>query len=261
MSKLKTMLHGFFKYRFLLRELVSRDIKIRYRRSVLGLLWTVLNPILMMGVMTIVFSNIFRFDIENFPIYFFAGNILFSFMTESTTNALYSIVSSGSLIKKVYIPKYLFPISKILSSTVNLVFSFLSMLLVMVVTRAPFHPTLLLSPIAAIYVIIFSAGVGLLLSTAMTFFRDVAHLYSVLTLAWMYLTPIFYPPSLLQEKLPLVLTLNPMYHYISMMRDLVLYGKLPSLSAHLVCLSISFGTLLVGLLVFYKKQERFILFV
>ena len=245
MSKLKTMLHGFFKYRFLLRELVSRDIKIRYRRSVLGLLWTVLNPILMMGVMTIVFSNIFRFDIENFPIYFFAGNILFSFMTESTTNALYSIVSSGSL----------------MSSTVNLVFSFLSMLLVMVVTRAPFHPTLLLSPIAAIYVIIFSAGVGLLLSTAMTFFRDVAHLYSVLTLAWMYLTPIFYPPSLLQEKLPLVLTLNPMYHYISMMRDLVLYGKLPSLSAHLVCLSISFGTLLVGLLVFYKKQERFILFV
>ena len=143
MKKISVMFSGFFKYKDLLMELVSRDIKIRYRRSVLGLFWTLLNPILMMTVMTLVFSGLFRFDIENFPIYFFTGHILFTFLTESTTNGMHSIVESSNLIKKVYIPKYLFPLSKVLSSGVNLIFSFVAMIFVMIATGVKFYSTML----------------------------------------------------------------------------------------------------------------------
>lgn len=261
MNKMKTMLSGFYKYRDLLKELVSRDIKIRYRRSVLGLLWTLLNPILMMTVMTLVFSNIFRFDIENFPIYFFAGNILFSFVTEATTNAMNSIIGSGSLIKKVYVPKYLFPVSKVFSSVVNLLFSFVAMLLVMVVTQVPFHVTLFLVPIVLVYVVLFSIGLGMILATLQVFFRDTGHLYGVFTLAWMYLTPIFYPASLLEGRLDVVLKLNPMVHYIDFLRDIVLYNTVPSMRENLICAAISAVFLLLGMLVFYRKQDKYILFV
>lgn len=261
MSKLKTILTGFAKYRVLLEELTVRDIKIRYRRSVLGLFWTILNPILMMTVMTLVFSNFFRFEIEHFPIYFFAGNILFSFMTEATTNAMNSVVGNSNLIKKVYVPKYLFPLSKVFSSVVNLFFSFLAMLMVMAVTGVQFQITLVLVPAIFCYVILFSIGLGMILAAAQVFFRDTGHLYSVFTLAWMYLTPIFYPRSLLEEQLEMVLHLNPMVHYIDFMRDIVLYGNVPSMQENLICAGISIIMVLAGLWIFYRYQDRFILYV
>lgn len=261
MIKLKGLLFGIKKYKSLIYELVIRDIKIRYKRSVLGLLWTLINPILMMTVMTLVFSNLFKFDIENFPIYLFAGNIMFSFMVEATTNALYSVTGNGSLIRKVYIPKYLFPLSKVLSSAVNLFFSFIAMMIVMAFTGVSFTPTLLLAPVLIIYLIIFCIGLGLILATLMVFYRDVAQLYSVITLAWMYLTPIFYPASLLSDKSQLFLSLNPMYHYIEYTRDIVLYNAVPSLTQNLTCIGISLVTLVLGLLVFYKKQDKFILYI
>ena len=261
MKKIKTMVMGFFKYKDLLYELVNRDIKIRYRRSVLGLLWTVLNPILMMAVMTLVFAGFFKSNIQDFPIYFFGGNILFAFVTESTTNAMNSIVGSGSLIKKVYVPKYLFPVSKVLSSVVNLFFSFVAMLLVMLVLRVKIHVTMLLAPVILIYVIVFSVGLGMLLSTAQVFFRDTGHLYSVFTLAWMYMTPIFYPRELLEENLSIVLKINPMIHFIDYMRDIVLNNVVPSLQENLICMAISLVFLLAGIIVFYRKQDKFILYV
>lgn len=261
MNKFKIMLSGLFKYKNLLYELVVRDIKIRYRRSVLGLLWTLLNPILMMTVMTLVFSNLFRFDIENFPVYFFTANILFNFNVEATTNCLYAITGNSSLIKKVYIPKYLFPVSKVLSSVVNLFFAFIAMILVMIVTKAPFYNNMVLTPLLMFYVILFTTGLGLILSVAVVFFRDVAHLYGVLTMAWMYLTPIFYPTSLLEEKMSLALTLNPMYHFIEYFRDIVLYNQIPTLGANITCLLIGSITLLIGLVFFYKNQDKFILYI
>ena len=261
LKKLKTVVYGFAKFKDLLYELVSRDIKIRYRRSILGLLWTLLNPILMMTVMTIVFSNIFRSDIKNFPIYFFTGNILFSFVVESTTNALYSIVGSGNLIKKVYVPKYLFPMSKVFSSVVNLFFSFIAMMIVMIVTGVKFYVTMFLAPIVLIYVIVFSLGFGMILATLQVFFRDTAHLYTVVTLAWMYLTPVFYPESLLAGRLDFVLSVNPMVHYIRFMRKIVLYNAVPTVSENLTCFLISFVFLIIGLIVFYRKQDKFILYI
>jgi ABC-2 type transport system permease protein len=260
MNKLLVAFSGLIKYQNLLYELVARDIKIRYRRSVLGLLWTLLNPILMMAIMTIIFSRLFRFDIVNFPIYFFAGNIIFTFMTEATTNSLYSIVSNASLLKKVYIPKYLFPISKVLSSFVNLFFAYIAMMIIMVVTRVHFGLAMLVSPLLIFYLLMFTIGLGLILATSMVFFRDVAHLYGVFTLAWMYFTPIFYPSNLLDEnRVGLLLTLNPMYHFITFLRSLVLYNKVPGLSDNITCFLLGFLFLVVGLFVFYKKQDKFIL--
>lgn len=247
------------KYKALLYELVSRDIKVRYKGSILGMLWTVLNPILTMLVMTIVFSKLFKFEIEYYPIYFFCGHILYQLMSESTTNAMHSILDNSSLIKKVYVPKYLFPVSKIMSSVVNLIFSFLAMILIMLVLDVPFRATMLLSIVPILYVIIFSIGLGLILSTVMVFFKDMAQLYSVMTLLWMYLTPLFYPVTVLKENAPIMLIINPMYHYIQYFRDLVLYGRIPGVKENMVCIVISAVILSLGLALFRKKQDKFIL--
>ena len=143
----KEKMEGFRRFTPLLRELVVRDIKVRYRHSALGLVWTVLNPLLMMVVITIVFSTLFKQNIPNFPIYYLSGSLIFAFNSESTTTALNSIISNASLIKKVYIPKYLFPLSNVLSGLVNLGFSLIAMFIVMLITDALFHATLLLLPI------------------------------------------------------------------------------------------------------------------
>lgn len=259
MDRIKGSLKGFWNYRTLLQELVRRDIKVRYRGSFLGMVWTVLNPILTMLVMTVVFSKLFRFEIENYTVYFLAGNIIFTLMSESTTNALFSVVNNNSLIKKVYIPKYLFPLSKTLSGLVNLGFSFVALLVVMLIQRTPYRWTLLLSPIVMFYVLMFSIGLGLILATVMIFFRDIAQLYSVLILLWTYLTPIFYPVSLLEENAPFMLKYNPMYHYISYFRQLVLDGAVPGLRENFVCFAMALVMFVIGAVTFYKNQDKFIL--
>lgn len=252
---------AFQRFTPLLRELVVRDIKVRYRHSVLGLVWTVLNPLLMMVVITIVFSTLFKQNIPNFPIYYLSGSLLFSFNSESTTTALNSMIANSSLIKKVYIPKYLFPFSNILSGLVNLGFSLIAMFIVMVITRAPFHITLLLIPIPIFYTFLFATGLGILLSALTVYFRDIAHFYSVFILAWTYFTPVFYPVEILGERAMMLMRLNPMYHYITFMRELVLNGNFPSMKENLLCMVMGLFMVALGLLVFYKKQDKFVLFV
>ena len=256
---LKQKIKVFLKYKTLLNELVVRDIKVRYRKSVLGLLWTVLNPLLMMCVITVVFSTLFRQNIPNFPIYYLAGSLIFSFNSEATSNGLYSIIGSASLIKKVYIPKYLFPISKVLSALVNLGFSLVAMFVVMIVTGAPFHATLLLMPLPIFYVFLFTSGLSLLLAAATVYFRDIAHFWGVFVLAWTYFTPIFYPVTILPSFAMKIMQLNPMYHYVTYMRDVVLYGTFPGMKENLICFLIGAVTLLIGLWVFSRKQDRFVL--
>ncbi|MEY8232642.1 ABC transporter permease [Oscillospiraceae bacterium 50-16] len=252
---------AFQRFTPLLRELVVRDIKVRYRHSVLGLVWTVLNPLLMMVVITIVFSTLFKQNIPNFPIYYLSGSLLFSFNSESTTTALNSMIANSSLIKKVYIPKYLFPFSNILSGLVNLGFSLIAMFIVMVITGAPFHITLLLIPIPIFYTFLFSTGLGILLSALTVYFRDIAHFYSVFILAWTYFTPVFYPVEILGERAMMLMRLNPMYHYITFMRELVLNGNFPSMKENLLCMVMGLFMVSLGLLVFYKKQDKFVLYV
>ena len=258
---LKVKIDVFIKYRNLLENLVSRDIKVRYRRSVLGMLWTVLNPLLMMVVITVVFSTLFKQNIEHFPIYYLSGSLIFSFSSETTSNALYSIIGNASLMKKVYIPKYLFPVSKVVSGLVNLGFSLIAMFLVMLAMGVECRITLLLLPIPIFYTFLFATGLGLLLSAATVFFRDISHFYGVFVMAWTYFTPIFYPVDILPETARKVMDFNPMYHYVQYMRDLILYGNFPSMRENLICFLFGAVMLVLGTWVFYRKQDKFVLYV
>ncbi len=251
----------FWKYWDLLENLVARDIKVRYRRSVLGMLWTVLNPLLMMVVITVVFSTLFKQNIEHYPIYYLSGSLIFSFCSETTSNALYAVIGNASLMKKVYIPKYLFPLSKVVSGLVNLGFSFLAMFAVMLALGVEYRITLLLLPIPVCYVFIFSIGLGLFLSAATVFFRDISHFYGVFIMAWTYFTPIFYPVDILPQAAADMMGLNPMYHYVQYVRELVLYGSFPGMRENLICFLAGAGMLAAGMWVFYRTQDRFVLYI
>lgn len=245
----------------LMQELVKRDLKVKYRRSALGYLWSLLNPLLMMCVMTFVFSNFFRSTIENFPLFLICGQTLWNFFNESTTTAMRSIVANGSLIKKVYIPKYIFPLSRVLSCFVTMSFSLVAIVIVMIFTGATFYWTVLLVGLPLLLLFIFCCGMALVLSSLSTYFNDITHLYGVFTVAWMYATPIFYDASILPETVGKVIFWNPMYQFITFFRSLILHGQVPTWDIWIICILYSVGMLAVGLAVFKKLQRDFILYI
>lgn len=260
--KLKGKLERFITFDELLKQLIIRDIKLKYRRSYLGYLWSILNPLMLMVVMVIVFSNLFRFDIPNFPLYLLSGQIIFSFMVEATNMSVSSITGNASLLKKTYVPKYIFTLSKVGSSLVNLLFSLGALVLVMLFTQAEFSWYLLFFPIIILQVFIFSLGLGLWLAAITVFFRDIQYLWGVFVSMWMYLTPLFYPISIIPEEYQtLYKTANPMYWYIEQFRDVVLYAKFPESSSIFVGSLVSVGVLILGAWYFNKKQDEFILYI
>lgn len=250
---------NFMRFKPLLSELVSRDIKIKYRRSVLGVLWTLLNPLCMMIILSIVFSNIFKFDIENFPLYVLSGQVIFNFFNDATSSSMTSILFNASLIKKVYVPKYLFVIARIVSSFINLMASFCALLLVMIATRAELHWEMILSIIPLIMLVVFSMGIGLILAALTVRFRDLMHLYAVFTTGLMYLTPVIYPMSILPGMIKKIVMINPLTNYLMMFRDVMFNATLPSLGSLLLGFVEMVIALLLGLWIFYKKQDGFIL--
>lgn len=256
----KSQLATFSRFKHLLKLLIKRDFVSRYRKSVLGVLWSLLNPLLTMLIMTMVFSYLFRFQIANFPIYLLSGQLIFSFFSESTTLAMGSIIDNAGIIKKVYVPKYIFPLSRILSSLVNLGFSFCAFILVFIVTRAPFNWSILLSPIPIIYTFVFSLGVGFLLSSLSVFFRDLTYLYGVSITLLTYLTPIFYPVEILPEWVQKAVGANPLYHFVSYFRSVALYGTIPDLWSNIVCIGFALSALCLGLYVVMVQQDKYILY-
>lgn len=261
LQNIKGQVQGLMKYRNLLKKLVIRDIKVRYRKSFLGLAWTVLNPLLMMMILNMVFSRIFRMNIDNFPVYLLIGNIVFNFNSEATQLGLVSILNNASLIKKVYIPKYLFPFSKVLSCMVNLGFSFVALLLVMIATGAKFHITIITIWIPLLYILMFTLGLSLILSSVNVYFRDIGHLYGVFLTAWMYLTPLFYSIDFVPEYVQGIIKLNPLYHFVTFMRKVIMTGVFPGISENIICFGFGFGMLCIGLFVFKRLQDRFILYI
>lgn len=249
------------KYSWLLEELIVRDLKIKYRRSILGYLWSILNPLMMMFILTIVFSNMFRFDIENYPGYLLTGQLIFTFFSEATNMSMTSILGGASLIKKVYLPKYIFPLSRVLSCFTTMLFSLTALVIVMIVTGVKFSLSMILLPLVLTYVLLFSLGIGLLLSVLVVYFRDVQYLYGILLTALNYLTPIFYPVTILPEWLKEFMVFNPIYNYITMFRNIMMYSQWPTLEEHIICMVYSFGMLLIGILIFKSKQNQFILYI
>lgn len=246
---------------FILRSLVSKDFKLKYRRSMLGVLWSVLNPLLMMVVLTAVFSTVFRFNIENFPLYLILGQTLFAFMSDATSAAMSSIIDSAPLIKKIRINKTLFPLEKVSFALVNFMVSLIAVVAVMLFFKVVPTINILWLPFLLLTIFMFSLGIGLLLAALSVFFRDVMHLWSVLLTAWTYATPLFYPVEILPEWAVPIMSANPMYYYVSFFREIALYGSTPTFEQFAVCLLCGIGALVLGFAVFKKQEKKFILYV
>jgi len=261
----KERVHVFMQYKDLWIQLVKRDVKLKYRRSILGYVWSILNPLLVMMVMVAVFSSIFDRgkSIENYPVYLIAGRTLFSFTTSSTNSAMRGIIGNAQLLKKCYVPKYIFPLARVTSSLVDLVFSLGALVIVMIFTRARVTPYVLLTPLVLIQIYIFCCGLGFFLASANVFFRDVQHIYNAFTTAWMYMTPIFY--QIEQIKNPtisfIIKAFNPLYYYIAQFRDMVWIGQMPGPRIFWGGWLIAIVMFAFGLLVFKKNQDRFILYI
>lgn len=254
-------INDFKRYLPLLKNLVSKDFKIKYRRSVLGVAWSVLNPLLTMVVLTNVFNMLLKIRVDNFATYYIIGVSLWNFFSESTSMSLTAILGASSLIKKVYIPKYMFPLEKCIFALINFLFSLIAAFAVMLVQGIYPTFTFLLFPIPVIYCFVFCCGMCLILSSVTVYFRDIAHLYGVLLTLWMYLTPILYSDELLagHKLIETVVHLNPMYYYVSYFRDVVMYGVVPGIRDNLICAGISVLVLAVGAFVFKKLERKFIL--
>lgn len=262
--------NDFEKDKYILRQLVTKDFKIKYRRSVLGVAWSVLNPLLMMVVMSIVFSTIFgqsrngSITPEMYPLYLIVGNITFSVMSESTNQALMSIIAASSLLKKVKVHRWVFPVQKVLFSLVNFAFSLVAVALVMLW----FHvlPTwhLILLPVCLFLLMCFCMGLGMMLSALAVFFRDVMHLWTVVITAWMYLTPIFWTTDYISQManwIQVLVVVNPMYNYLQFMRDIFLFNTVPSALTFGLCVVWAVVALVIGYTVFHKTEHKFILYI
>ena len=248
------------KYGFLIRQLVARDFKVKYKRSVLGVLWSFLHPLLVMSIQYVVFSTIFKGDVSNFAVYLLIGVVSFNFFSESCGMALSAIVGNYNLITKVYVPKYIYPMTRVMSSVVNLTISLIPLVLMALATGVKLHKSVILSLYFFGCLIIFSLGLGLLLSTSMVFFRDTQFLWGVLSMIWMYATPIFYPETILPDNFKFILKINPLYYFLKNLRLCILNGISPEPFAYFQCLVIAIGMLLVGALVFKEAQDKFILY-
>ncbi len=247
------------KYSFLIRQLVSRDFKTKYKRSVLGMLWSFLNPLLTMSIQYVVFSTIFQSTIPNFVVYLLSGIICFNFFNEATSMCLMSIIGNATLINKVYVPKYIYPFSRTISSTVNLLLSLVPLLIMMLITRTPITPAVLLLPFALVMLFFFSYGIGLILATMMVFFRDTQFLWGIFSMLLMYLTPIFYPESIIPARFLPIYRLNPINRVITFIRTLLIDGISPEPIAYLECLLLCLIPFLIGVLIFRRNQDKFVL--
>ncbi|MEG2595765.1 MAG: ABC transporter permease [Ruthenibacterium sp.] len=263
--KIKAYCQDFWRYRYLLYNLVGKDFKLKYRRSVLGVVWSVLNPLLMSMVMYIVFTTVFNMGakgsgIDNFAVFLIIGQLLFNFFNEATNSAMCSMMSAAPLIKKVYIPKYIFPLQKVCFSLINCLFSFIALIIVMVVTGAKLHMTVLLAWFPILTLFVFSLGVGLILAAMAVFFRDIIHLWGIFTTALMYFSAIFYNPDTIGNVfVRTFINFNPLYWYITAFRAVVLNGELLTWNMIWICSSCALVVLVLGLFVFRKQQDKFVL--
>lgn len=244
--------------------MVIKNIKNQYRRSVLGILWTVLNPLLTMLVMAFVFSSFFGtkgIDLD-YPIYLLTGNVVFSLVSASTSMALPCMVDNYDLLMKTRVAYFVFPASNVMSSLVNFGFSLVALIAVMLVRikYVIFSPTLLMIIVWLPSILMFCLGLSLILCSIYVRFRDIKHLYTVFLTLWMYMTPIFYSTSILNESIQKVIQVNPLVHYLGYFRNLVM-GVVPSWQTHILLYAIGIVTMLLGFVVFNSQKRSFILYI
>ncbi len=260
---MKRAINNLKKYKFLLNQLISRDFKVKYKRSVLGILWSLLYPVLTMCVMAIVFSNVFKFSTPgvSYLVYLQTGLVMFNYFSEATNLSMSSVVANFSLINKVYIPKWIFPLSKCLFAGINFLLTLIPLYAVIILTGTELTWLHIFLPYAVICLFMFTLGVGLILSTVAVFLRDIYYIYGVVIMFMMYLTPIMYDIKMLDSWMIPILKLNPMYNFINFSRMIIIYRQMPSLDSWAACFISGFVILVFGVVLFKRKQNKFIYYV
>lgn len=245
--------------RDLLFELIKKDLKVKYKRSILGVFWSILNPLLMMVVMSIVFSYLFRFEIKNYPVYILSGIIFWNFFSTSTNLSSFSLISNASLLKKVYFPRAILVISVVLSQFINLLYALIPLVFIMIIFKTPVNLSIIFIIFPLLFLLLFTIGISLILSILSTYFTDIGYIYQIILLAWMYLTPIFYPASIVPDKYKIFLFINPIYHILTNIREIIYYGTLPAMNSLLISFIFSFSFFIFGLW-FFKINENKVMY-
>ena len=246
------------QYAFVIRQLTSREIKRKYSRSYLGVLWRVLNPLLSMAVLSLIFSQLFRRSIENYPIYYLTGYILWQAFTGATTAAMTTLADNRALLLRVKFPMELFILTRVYTAAINLGYSLIAYAVMLAVFRITPKWTMLLSPLILLCLFAFALGMSYILAAAYVFFGDVKHLYTVVLTLWMYCSAIFYPAEQLQGFIRTVIEANPLYLYIRGLRQLVMAGQVPGPAAWAAMALWGGGLYLLGHTVFRKSRNRII---
>ncbi|HNZ00725.1 MAG TPA: ABC transporter permease [Anaerolineaceae bacterium] len=244
-------------YRELVRQMISRSIKTRYKRSALGVIWTMLNPLLTMLVLTIVFSTLFRFQIEHYPVYILSGLLAWNFFASTTNLAMGEMLWSGDLLKRIYLPKAIFVVSTTGSGLVNMGLSMVPLLIIMLITRTPITSSMLILPVSILALTIFAMGVGFILSTIVVYFQDIMPIYEVVLMMGMYATPIIYPPEIIPERFQFITKLNPVYYFVRCFQEPIFKGQIPSLETWITTFLIAIFTLIVGWYIFTRKVSEY----
>lgn len=263
MKTIKNIIANFNRYSFLMKQLIIRDFKVKYKRSVLGIVWSLLYPVLMMLVMAMVFSQMFKFRMEgvNYLVYLMTGLVMYNYFSEASNVAMSSVVVNFSLINKVYIPKYIFPIAKTLFVGINFLLTLIPLLVIILITGCSINIWYIVLPYIFVCLLLFTMGIGLLLSTISVFLRDMFYIYGIILTIWNYMTPIFYDISIIPTALQPIFKLNPLYIFINGARSIILYGQLPTVVELLSMGAIGVGVLAIGSIVFKKNQDKFIYYV
>jgi lipopolysaccharide transport system permease protein len=250
-----------YRYWELIWALALKELKIRYKRSVLGFMWALLNPALLMLVLTVVFSTIMRFNIPNYAIFLLSVLLPWTFFSQSLSYSVEAIVGNGDLIKKVAVPKLVFPMAALVSNIINLLLSLIPLAILVLLMRHPFYWTWLYLPVPVLALAIFTLGVSFFFAVANVFYRDVAHILQIVLSAWFYLTPIIYPLDLIPQKYRWFFKLNPIIYVINGFRLSVYYGQLPHLQSIVASFVCAFLSLFIGYSLFRRYQDSFVFYV
>ncbi len=247
-----------YRYRDLISQLIRRDITTRYKRSVLGIMWTMLNPLGIMIIMTLVFQNFFHQQ-QFYSVYVLSGLLAFTFFNQTSTAIVRNLIWGAELFQRIYIPRSSFAIAAVGTAIINILLSLVPLMLVKLVIQSPISWQIVLFPISIVYLACFSLGVGLIVASLALYFHDIAEMYQVLLTGWMYATPIIYPFDTLPKSVKQVLLFNPMTHIVELMRASFYYNQTPAISEFILVGAISSITLIVGWLLFSMRTEEFVL--
>ncbi len=246
------------RYRFLLWNLIVKDLKVRYKRSSIGFIWVMLNPLLTMAVLTVVFSQVFRFNLDYYAVQLLGGTLVWNLYAQGTNASMASLQGNGIILRKLYVPPSIFVASAIGSALVNFVFALAPFLVLTLFNGVYPSFTWLFMLVPALLATMFSFGLGLIVAALIAFFNDIFEIYQVLLSAYYFLTPIFYPLSTLPEPLRSMEQYNPMFLFIDSFRTAVVYHSLPGLHELLISVTIATGTLLVGWMIFTRVEGKFV---